>query len=94
VFVVREMTLPEMGRIGIGGGFTHVGPRSGDTGEPRLPAYTIAKLTGYWNVTPRLRLSLDVDNLFDRTYYISAYNHVWIMPGNPRQVTAGLQYKF
>jgi iron complex outermembrane receptor protein len=66
----------------------------GDTGEPALPAYTIAKLTAYWSVNRQLRLSLDVDNLFDRTYYASAYNRVWVSPGSPRSVMAGLQYKF
>ncbi|HET9642897.1 MAG TPA: TonB-dependent receptor [Burkholderiaceae bacterium] len=94
VFISREMTVPGLGRVGAGGGFTHVGSRAGDTGEPRLPAYTIGKMTAYWNVSPHLRLSFDVDNVFNRTYYISAYNRVWITPGSPRQVTAGLQYRF
>lgn len=93
-FVVHEMQLADYGLIGLGGGLTHVGKRSGDTGEPNLPAYTVAKLTAYWNVNPRMRLTLDADNLFNRTYYISAYNRVWVTPGNPRQITAGLQYKF
>ena len=94
VFVVHEMPLDDGTLVGLGGGYTHVGKRHGDTGEPGLPAYTVAKLTAYWNVTQGLRLSLDIDNLFDKTYYSSAYNRVWVTPGNPRQLTAGLQYKF
>ncbi|MDA8454400.1 TonB-dependent receptor [Acidovorax sp. GBBC 3334] len=93
-FVTHERAAPGGGLLGVGAGVTHVGERRGDTGEPRLPAYTIAKLTAYWNVDRRLRVSLDVDNLFDKTYYHSAYNRVWVMPGSPRQVTLGLQYKF
>jgi iron complex outermembrane receptor protein len=83
--------------VGLGGGLTHVGARTGDdpySAPPQLPAYTIAKLTAYWRATPALRLSLDLDNLFDKAYYASAYNRVWVTPGSPRTVTAGVQYKF
>ena len=92
-FVVHEMSVGD-GLLGIGGGVTYVGPRTGDTQEPSLPSYTVAKLTGYWNATRNWRVSLDVDNVFNRTYYTSAYNSVWVTPGNPRQFTLGAQYKF
>ncbi len=93
-FVVREMPLAGDMLLGLGGGFTHVGERTGDSGVPVLPAYTTAKLTGYWRISKTLRLSLDVDNVFDKTYYASAYNNVWVTPGNPRTVTLGVQAKF
>lgn len=93
-FVVREMPLEGDMLLGLGGGFTHVGERTGDTGVPVLPAYTTAKLTGYWRVSKTLRVSLDVDNVFDKTYYASAYNNVWVTPGNPRTITLGVQAKF
>jgi iron complex outermembrane receptor protein len=96
-FVVHERALAGGGLVGIGGGVTHVGARSGEdpyAPPPQLPAYTLAKITSYWRVNSAVRLSLDVDNLFDRTWYASAYNRVWVTPGNPRQVTLGAQYKF
>lgn len=93
-FVVHEMPLEDGMLLGLGGGFTHEGKRTGDTGVPMLPAYTTAKLTGYWRISKTLRLSLDVDNVFDKTYYASAYNNVWVTPGNPRTITLGLQSKF
>lgn len=93
-FVVHEMPLEGGMLLGLGGGFTHVGERTGDTGVPVLPAYTTAKLTGYWRINKTLRLSLDVDNVFDKTYYASAYNNVWVTPGGPRTITLGLQAKF
>lgn len=99
-FLVHETTLPNGDLVGLGGGVTHVGARQGDSdgqwGDTpvHLPAYTVAKLTAYWNATRQLRVSLDVDNLFDKTYYASAYNSVWVTPGAPRTVVAGLQYKF
>ena len=93
-FVMHEMPLEGGMLLGLGGGFTHVGERTGDTGVPVLPAYTTAKLTGYWRIGKDLRLSLDVDNVFDKTYYASAYNNVWVTPGTPRTVTLGLQARF
>lgn len=93
-FVVHEAALDDGRLLGLGGGFTHVGERRGDSGEPVLPAYTVAKLTGYLAATRRLRVSLDVDNLFDRSYYTSAYHRAWVAPGAPRTFTLGLQTRF
>jgi iron complex outermembrane receptor protein len=96
LFVVHEMKLGG-GLVGVGGGVTHVGSRTGEdpfSTPPQLPSYTIGKLTAYWSVTPQLRLSLDIDNVFDRSYYASAYNSTWITPGSPRSAVAGVQYKF
>ncbi|RZM04231.1 MAG: TonB-dependent siderophore receptor [Variovorax sp.] len=91
-------------RWGVGGGFAHVGRRLGQArtqaeavaGTPAfdLPAYTTARLVAYWRITPALRLSLDVDNVFDRTYYASSYSRVWVAPGAPRTFTVGLQARF
>lgn len=95
VLAVYENGLDGGSRYGIGGGATHMGRRLGETGTDfELPAYTTAKLVAYWRATPALRLSLDVDNVFDRTYYTSSYNRLWVTPGTPRNVTLGAQYKF
>ncbi|MDQ0003901.1 iron complex outermembrane receptor protein [Variovorax boronicumulans] len=104
LLAVYEDGLANGQRYGIGGGVTHVGRRLGEArtqaearaGKPAfdLPAYTTAKLVAYWRINPTLRLTLDVDNLFDKTYYASSYSRVWVTPGTPRTVTLGLQAKF
>ena len=104
VLAVYEDGLANGQRYGIGGGVTHVGRRLGEArtqaeakaGKPAfdLPAYTTAKLVAYWRINPTLRLTLDVDNLFDKTYYASSYSRVWVTPGTPRSITLGLQAKF
>ncbi|WCM89381.1 TonB-dependent siderophore receptor [Acidovorax sp. NCPPB 3576] len=80
--------------VGLGGGLTHVGERTGDAGSPRLPAYTTTRLLAHWQAGPALRLSLQVDNAFDRRYYASAYNSVWVVPGAPRHVTFTAKHTF
>jgi len=104
LLAVYESALDSGSRYGLGGGFTHMGRRLGQAytqaeasaGTPAfwLPAYTTAKLVAYWRVTPTLRLSLDMDNVFDRSYYTSSYSRLWVTPGTPRSATLGVQAKF
>jgi iron complex outermembrane receptor protein len=80
-----------------GGGLTYVGERSGDvafTSGFKLPAYTTAKLISSWSPSKNLRLSLNIDNLFNKRYYASSYNQVWVAPGQERTITFNLNYKF
>ena len=95
VFAIREDRLASGGRYGVGGGLVHVGERTATaTDTYRLPAYTTARLTAYWQIDPRTRLTLDVHNLFDKHYAASSWGALTVMPGLGRQVVAGLQYSF
>lgn len=104
VLAVYEDALANGQRYGIGGGLTHMGRRLGEARTQveaaagratfELPAYTTAKLVAFWRLNQTLRLSLDVDNLFDKTYYTSSYSRLWVAPGTARSVTLGLQAKF
>lgn len=104
VLAVYEGALEGGSRYGVGCGFTHMGERLGQartqveanagTAAFDLPAYTTVKAVAYWRLSPTLRVSLDVDNLFDTTYYTSSYSRVWVTPGNARAVTLGVQAKF
>lgn len=96
LLAVHEGSTASGQRFGIGGGVAYNAHRLGQNGAPefQLPSYTVAKLVGYWRVGPQWRLSLDVDNLFDRTYYTSSYSQLWVAPGAARSVSVGAQYKF
>lgn len=104
LLAVYEGTLAQGQRYSLGGGVTHVGKRLGqartqseaNAGTPafELPAYTLAKLVAHWQPDPMLRLALDVDNLFDRTFYSSSYSRVWVTPGAPRTVTVSVRASF
>jgi iron complex outermembrane receptor protein len=104
VLAVYENAFANGQRYGIGGGVTHVGKRLGqartqadaNAAAPsfELPSYTTAKLVAYWRINPALRVTLDVDNLFDSTYYASSYSRLWVTPGTARTITVGLQAKF
>jgi iron complex outermembrane recepter protein len=104
LLAVYEAALPGGGTFGVGGGVTHSSRRLGQaytqaeanagTAAFWLPAYTTAKLVAHWRISPSLRASLDVDNLFDKTHYTSSFSRVWVTPGAARSVTLGLQARF
>lgn len=92
---IWETPLENDGAWGIGSGVSYVGERSGNVIDSfTLPSYSTVKLLSYWRVDRHLRVTLNVDNLFDRDYIASSYDRAWLMPGAARTVTLGAQYKF
>ncbi|SFG77448.1 iron complex outermembrane recepter protein [Duganella sp. CF458] len=91
-------------RFALGGGATHTGRRLGESRTQaqanagaapfELPAYTVARLVAHWHIARGLRLSLDIDNVFDKTYYTSSYQRTWVAPGSARAVSLGLQASY
>ncbi len=78
-----------------GGGLLHVGERSGEfTTNFKLPAYTVARAFAAYELTRSTTLRLDVDNLFNETYYTNSFSALWVQPGTPRSVRASAAFKF
>jgi len=104
LLAVYEAGLQNGQKYSVGAGLNHIGKRLGQsrtqadvtagTAAFYLPAYTTVKLVGAWHINPMLRVTLDVNNLFDKTYYASSYNTNWVVPGSPRTVMASVQAKF
>ncbi|WP_432380408.1 TonB-dependent siderophore receptor [Duganella sp. P38] len=89
LLLIREAALAGGGRWGIGGGANYVGDRAGNTADTyALPSYATAKLLGYWQVNKTVRLSLDVNNLFNREYYSNSWGNLYVVPGVERSVVA------
>ncbi|GFZ78049.1 TonB-dependent siderophore receptor [Sphingobium fuliginis] len=79
----------------LGAGVNHVGRRLGETATTFfLPSYTIAKVLGSFNITDQIKLSADVNNLFNKKYYASSYAALWVAPGTPRQFTVRASFNF
>jgi catecholate siderophore receptor len=60
----------------------------------RLPGYTRADAAVFISLTERIRLQANVENLFDKKYYINADGNNNISPGSPRAVRIGLTARF
>ncbi len=74
----------------------YVDDRLGETIDPSyiLPSYTLLNLFGSYQMTDRLKLSVNLDNVTDEEYYVSSYHKWWTMPGAPFSWTVGAEYAF
>ena len=59
-----------------------------------VPAYTRADAAIYYSFGERWRLQANVENLFNRNYYINADSNTNISPGSSRAVRIGLNARF
>jgi catecholate siderophore receptor len=60
----------------------------------RLPGYTRVDAAGFVTLTAQLRVQLNVENLFNKDYFINADSNTNISPGFPRAVRVGLTATF
>jgi iron complex outermembrane recepter protein len=95
LLAVQEFELGRFGKLGIGGGVSYVGERTGnDAGTFDLPDYTTVRALAYWQATKNVRVTFDVDNLFDSTFYTGSVNQNIVVPGAARTFMAGVQISF
>lgn len=59
-----------------------------------LPSFTRFDAAVYLTLSNAVRVQLNVENLFDETYYASAHTNDNISPGAPRSVYLGLNLRF
>ena len=59
-----------------------------------VPSFTRVDAAGYFAITRQTRAQLNVENLFDRDYYISAHSNQNITPGSPLSVRVSLVTRF
>jgi iron complex outermembrane recepter protein len=92
--LVKSMAVADRG-LQFGGGLIHVSERSGEfTTNFKLPAYTVARAFAAYDLTKSTTLRLDVDNLFDETYYTNSFSALWVQPGAPRSARVSASFKF
>ena len=59
-----------------------------------LPGYTRADAAVYYSFNENWRLQANLENLFDKKYYLNADNNNNISPGSPRAARVALNWKF
>jgi iron complex outermembrane receptor protein len=81
--------------VRFGGGVLHVSERLGEVGTTfELPDYTLARLFAEAELTEGVRLRMDVDNLFDTTWYSNSFSQLWVQPGTPRNARVTASFAF
>jgi iron complex outermembrane receptor protein len=78
--------------LGVGMGVKYVGERKGSSSNSAfdMDAYTTVDLLAYYPLTERVRLNLNLNNLFDEEYEERAWGNIWAYPGAPRTLQAGI----
>lgn len=59
-----------------------------------IPGYVRADAAVYWSLTRTMRLQVNVENLFDRRYFLNADSDTNISPGSPRAIRVALMTTF
>ncbi|AVU00450.1 TonB-dependent siderophore receptor [Xanthomonas oryzae] len=96
-FLNYEQPLTSKRSAAIGMGVSHTGERLGSVDSNTdfvLPAYTVLRVVGHYDVSDRLRLYAKVENLTDRRYAAFSYSEQWVYPGAPRSWTVGAHLRF
>ena len=80
--------------LGLGAGAKYVDERVGQTSNTpfSMDAYTVVDLLSYYKVNDKVRLNLDVKNLFNRDFEEGAFGNFYAYPGEPRSVQVGIAY--
>ena len=78
-----------------GGGMQHTGKRLGWTGfDFFLPSFTTFRAFAQVEPVDGLAIRLDVDNIFNETFYTNSFADVWVEPGAPRRFRLTASYAF
>jgi iron complex outermembrane receptor protein len=79
----------------LGGGLLYVGKRNGFVGSDfTLPDYTTLRVFGEIQPVKNISFRLDIDNLFNETFYTNSFADVWVGPGTPRSFRISVAYNF
>jgi catecholate siderophore receptor len=91
-------------RWGLGLGATYRGetyaalpgsaPGRADASRTVLDGFVRVDAAVYVRVAPQMRVQLNVENLFDRGYFVSANSNDNVTPGSPRAAYLGITYDF
>jgi outer membrane receptor protein involved in Fe transport len=84
--------------LGVGGGFRAQSSQAMQFDTLQLEGFTVADLAAWYRVPlaadRRLRVQVNVDNVFDREYYVRASDRSIVHPGTPvsARLTIGVEF--
>lgn len=83
--------------LGAGIGVSYASERLGQVGRrataASYPDYTLLNAVLYYKVKD-VQLQLNINNVLNRTYWISGYDNLRNFPGAPRNINASVTYRF
>ncbi|MFZ5875588.1 MAG: TonB-dependent siderophore receptor [Nitrospirota bacterium] len=92
-YTLQGGPLPGLG-FGLGG--RYYSEQEGDSTYSNpftLPAYGVVDAAVYYT-SGRFKSQVNVNNVFDKRYFVGAYNDVYVLPGTPFNVQASVGWTF
>lgn len=94
IFVTKEFSIGEKSAL-LGAGVQYIDKRLGETATTyTLPSVTLVKIVGSVDITEKLTISGNVDNLFNERWFSNSYSALWTFPGAPRSFSVRARYRF
>lgn len=95
VLLTKDFELGGNRKATIGGGVQYIDKRLGETAANYyLPSATLTRVIGSIDLTDKLRVSGNVDNLFNVRWFANSYSALWTYPGSPRSFSVRANYRF
>jgi catecholate siderophore receptor len=83
------------GRFGAGVGVIYQSERFAATdNRVELPDFWRVDAAAFYDVTDRMRVQLNLENIFDEDYFVNAHNNFNLSPGAGRLFRAGLTFRY
>jgi len=80
--------------LGVGAGLNYSAEKiSWQEPDLVLPDYTIVDAAVYYKIKD-MQISFNVNNIFNKTYWLGAFNYPRLFPGTPRNVMLNVRYTF
>lgn len=93
IWAKYSFDVPALNGIGIGVGANYVTSRTTFSDILTLPSYVVADAAVYYTID-RFKLSINVNNVFDKTHWVGGYDYNRLFPGTPRNFLVGVGYIF
>ncbi|MBV6878982.1 TonB-dependent receptor [Epilithonimonas ginsengisoli] len=58
-----------------------------------LPAYVVANAAVFYQID-HFRMALNLNNAFNKTYWVGGFNYARLFPGTPRNFMLSVGYSF
>lgn len=91
LWVKYALTSGNLKGLGFGAGGNFVTSRRTFSTLLELPGYAVASAAIYYRFD-KIQLSVNADNLFDKTHWIGGYDFNRLFPGSPRNIQATIYY--
>jgi len=79
--------------IGFAAGANYATKRLTDVAILELPAYVVANAAVFYQID-HFRLALNLNNAFNKTYWVGGFNYARLFPGTPRNFMLSVGYSF